>query len=339
MKTSTAMKATFRLVRRGTQFYAHNRITNQRESLHTSDREQAEKLLGAKNDAERVPTMNLALGRVFLSARDAELPQRTWGTVMDAIIHHGRESTRKRYERAMRDPVLCRLKNRRLIETTSLDMLDVIKDGTRSTCDYLKRLHNYAVGFSWLPGPIIANKLWPQIKWNERRAITEEEHGKIMAAETNPERRQYYELIWHIGASQGDAATLTAEHVDWNSRVLRYNRAKLKEEAPPACVAIGPKLEALLKELPASGPLFPKLSVSPGKDRAKRFKWRCNRVGVTGVSLHSYRYTWAERAYRAGMPERFAMANLGHSSTAVHRHYARKAVVVVPTLESFEKGA
>ena len=59
------MKTTFRLVRRGNQFYAHNRINNQRESLHTPDRSQAEKLIAAKNDAERVPTMNLALGRVF----------------------------------------------------------------------------------------------------------------------------------------------------------------------------------------------------------------------------------------------------------------------------------
>jgi hypothetical protein len=78
------MKAAFRLVRRGNQFYAHNRINNQRESLHTSDRHHAERLLDAKNDAERVPTMNLALGRVFLAARDAELPGRTWGVVMEA---------------------------------------------------------------------------------------------------------------------------------------------------------------------------------------------------------------------------------------------------------------
>jgi integrase len=339
MKTSTVMKPTFRLVRRGTQFYAHSRITQQRESLHTSDRQQAEKLLAAKNDAERVPTMNLALGRVFLAARDAELPGRVWGTVMEAIIHHGRDSTRKRYERAMRDPVLCRLKNRRLIETTSIDLLAVIGEGTRSTSDYLKRLHNYALGFGWLPGPIIANKLWPKLKWNERRAITQQEHEKIVAAETNMERRRFYELLWHVGASQGDAATLTAENVDWTHRVLRYQRIKLKENAPPACVAIGPKLEALLRELPSSGPLFPTLCAGLGKDRAKRFKWRCARVGITGVSLHSYRYAWAERAFTLGMPERFAMANLGHSSTAVHRHYARKAHVIVPTLESYEKAA
>ena len=36
------------------------------------------------------------------------------------------------------------------------------------------------------------------------------------------------------------------------------------------------------------------------------------------------------------MPERFAMQALGHNSKAVHRAYARKAVVRIPALEEFE---
>lgn len=332
------MKAAFRLVRRGTQFYAHNRITNQRESLHTDDREQASRLLDAKNDAERVPTMNLALGRVFLAARDEELPTRTWEAVMQAIVHHGRDTTRERYARAMKDPILGRLKSRRLIETTTNDLLAVIEAGTRSTSYYLKRLHNFAVGYGWLPGPIIANKLWPQIKWEERRAITAEEHAKIVAAESNSERRKFYELLWLIGASQTDAANLTAEHIDWTGRVLRYQRKKLKDDAPPACVSIGPKLEALLKSLPSDGLLFPMLAKTPSKNRSTSFGKRCDSLGIIGASLHSYRFSWAERAFCLGMPERFAMANLGHSSAAVHRHYAKKAHVLIPSLDTYERG-
>jgi len=34
------------------------------------------------------------------------------------------------------------------------------------------------------------------------------------------ERRDFYELLWHTGASQTDAAYLLAEHVDWNSRTI-----------------------------------------------------------------------------------------------------------------------
>jgi integrase len=55
------------------------------------------------------------------------------------------------------------------------------------------------------------------------------------------------------------------------------------------------------------------------------------------VSLHSYRYAWAERAKVAGYPERFAQESLGHNSKAVHRAYARKAQVLLPALEDYER--
>jgi hypothetical protein len=37
------------------------------------------------------------------------------------------------------------------------------------------------------------------------------------------------------------------------------------------------------------------------------------------------------------MPERFAQEALGHNSKAVHRAYAKHAVVKVPSLEEYEK--
>jgi hypothetical protein len=44
---------------------------------------------------------------------------------------------------------------------------------------------------------------------------------------------------------------------------------------------------------------------------------------------------WQSRL--AGYPERYAMQALGHNSIAVHRAYARKAQVVIPSLEDYEK--
>lgn len=55
------------------------------------------------------------------------------------------------------------------------------------------------------------------------------------------------------------------------------------------------------------------------------------------MSLHSYRYAWAERARVCGYPERFAQEALGHNSKAVHRAYARRAQVKVPSLEKYER--
>jgi integrase len=64
---------------------------------------------------------------------------------------------------------------------------------------------------------------------------------------------------------------------------------------------------------------------------------RSNRWFDPGVTLHSYRYAWAERARKAGYPERFAQEALGHNSKAVHRSYARRAQVTLPTLEEYER--
>lgn len=55
------------------------------------------------------------------------------------------------------------------------------------------------------------------------------------------------------------------------------------------------------------------------------------------MTLHSYRYAWAQRAKQCGYPERFAQEALGHNSKAVHRAYARDAKMELPSLESFEK--
>jgi len=60
-------------------------------------------------------------------------------------------------------------------------------------------------------------------------------------------------------------------------------------------------------------------------------------LGISGVSLHSYRYAWAERALKCGFPERFAQQALGHNSKAVHRAYAKHAEVTVPSLDDWEK--
>src|SRR5271163_442720 len=61
-------------------------------------------------------------------------------------------------------------------------------------------------------------------------------------------------------------------------------------------IHFGPDIEAILRRLPMTGPLFPYLQIVRCGDRATEFKPRCAGLGITGASLHSYRYAWAERA-------------------------------------------
>ena len=105
----------------------------------------------------------------------------------------------------------------------------------------------------------------------------------------------------------------------------------------PPQIRFGKDVERILSGLPKTGPLFPTLINKKEKHRANEFRRRIDGLKITGVSLHSYRYGWAERAKQAGYPERFAQLALGHNSKAVHRAYAKKAQVLLPPLEEYER--
>ena len=202
---------------------------------------------------------------------------------------------------------------------------------------YLRRLHNLAVDLGWLAWPILAKRAWPKIRSQSKRAITAEEHAAVIASEKNAARRAYYDLLYETGAAQTDAANLTAENIDWQNGILVYRRKKLGPFSEPARLTIGRKLKALLQSLPRSGDLFPNIKTTSANHRSAEFGRRCRVAGITGVSLHSYRHAWAQRAKACGYPQRFAQAALGHSSQAVHEAYARGALVVCPPLDHFEQ--
>jgi len=331
------MRNRYRLFRRGGVYYAQDSLNGQQSSLRTRSPSEASQLLQSKNQAAQSPLLNRELGRIYLSASDPALVQRTWAAVMREFASHGRPSTRIRYERAMRDPALKRIRHRAILETTSDDLLAVLRGGSSSTNHYLRRLHNLAIGLGWLNWPILPPRLWPKVEWRKKRGIAWEEHQKIISTEINPERCLFYKLLWEIGGSQTDVATLTADNIDWEGRLLWYRRHKLKRDAEPARITIGEGLEQLLRQLPAQGPLFPHWGKVSTNDRAAEFRRRCRILKIEGVSLHSYRYAWAERAYTAGYPERFAQAALGHASKVVHQAYAKGAKVVCPPLENYER--
>jgi hypothetical protein len=68
----------------------------------------------------------------------------------------------------------------------------------------------------------------------------------------------------------------------------------------PVLVHLGGEALNLFKDLPGEGPLFPYLARVRAGDRATEFKSRWRQLGIVGVTLHSYRYAWAERAKTVG---------------------------------------
>ena len=235
-----------------------------------------------------------------------------------------------------KSPSFDRLRHKKLLETTADDFFAVFKEGKVAITYFLKRLHNFALSLGWIALPVVAPYLWPKYEAKERRGITPDEHQSLLAREKKAEWKLFLELLWETGAAQGDAAAMTAENIDWPSRTITYFRKKTGSRAQ---FTISKALETVLSHLPTTGVLFPKLSTFAANDRANRFRRRCQRAGVSGVSLHCYRYAWADRAKVVGMPERFAQAALGHNSKAIHRAYAKQAQIIVPSLEDYEMKA
>jgi hypothetical protein len=70
--------------------------------------------------------------------------------------------------------------------------------------------------------------------------------------------------------------------------------------------------------------------------RTAEFFYHCRSLGINGVSLHSYRYAWAERA-RVRLSRALAQNALGHDSRAVHQAYAKGGMAVCPSLDEYEE--
>src|SRR5207247_8633450 len=118
----------------------------------------------------------------------------------------------------------------KVLDTSSEHFLEVLQKGSVSTNVYLRRAHNFAIGMNWLPWPVLPRLQWPPVRFKEKRAITFEEHQKIISRERNPEIKAFYQLLWHLGGSQTDVATLTTQDIDWTEHTICYRRRKTRSE-------------------------------------------------------------------------------------------------------------
>ena len=250
------MKTRYRLTCRGSRggmLYCVDTHTGKRTSLHTCNEDDARQIVEAKNQAIRQPTINLQIAPAYLQHAEPTLAMRTWQDVMETIVSTKTGGTRERWEFAIRDSAFDAIRHRKLIETTSEQFLMVLNNGSVSTNVYLRRAHNYAIGMHWLPWPVMPQRQWPPVQYKEKRAITFEEHKKIIQRESNPEMRAFYQVLWYLGGSQSDVAMLLAEDIDWNERTVSYRRRKTGVQV---FLSFGAGAAAILETLPNPVPCF-----------------------------------------------------------------------------------
>lgn len=288
---SNDMTDKFRIFRRASGvWYIEDTQTHEQHSLRTRDPKEAKRLIQAQNEDHRLPAINMQIARAYLSACDPKLVTRTWQEVMAQMVASRKGENQRRWGVAIKDKNFDGLRQVPVSETNADHFLKALADGKVSTNIYLRRIHNFALAMDWLLESVIPKAQWPKVTHKSKRAITKDEHERILAREQNPERRALYQLCWHLGGSQMDIANLTAEDVNWSDQTICYDRQKLKnrEEAntKPPLIHFGEDVAAILRALPQSGPLFPTLSLVQSKDRANEFRQRCHGLGIMGVTLH-----------------------------------------------------
>ncbi|MFA7344920.1 MAG: hypothetical protein WC003_11500 [Terrimicrobiaceae bacterium] len=217
------MKTHYRLIRRGRghgTFYCVNSKTGKRTSLGKANKEEARQIVDAKNQAERQPMLNLQLAKAYLTGSDSELSKRTWQHALETLTETKQSANKERWHRVAKDRALAQLLPKIIVETQAEHILKVLQLGTVSTNVFLRRLYNFCVDMNWLPWPLVPKRQWPVVRFQDKRAITPEEHCQIVDRETSPERKAFYQLAWHLGASQSDLAHLQAEDVDWPTSAI-----------------------------------------------------------------------------------------------------------------------
>ena len=198
------VKLRYRLFQRSNGiFFIEDRVTSKQASLQTRDKVVAQRIFNAKNESHQQPAINLQIARAYLMAVDPMISKRSWSSVMEEIIKFKKGSTLQRWQTAIRDKAFDSIRALPLLETQAEQLLRVLEKGTVSTNVHFRKLYNFCMDLNWLPWPVIPKEQWPVIQFKEKRAITLVEHGAVIVRETNRERRAFYQLCWHLGASQG----------------------------------------------------------------------------------------------------------------------------------------
>lgn len=98
------MKQHYTVFRRGNGiYYSLGTVTKKRNSLNTTDREEARRLLNALNGACKQPAINLQIAQDYLQHSDPDYAKRDWQHVMDDTGRSKLGNTKKRRDVAMKD--------------------------------------------------------------------------------------------------------------------------------------------------------------------------------------------------------------------------------------------
>jgi len=183
------MKNHYRKFRRGNVWWCQDNETGKQQSLKTKDESEAIELLIAMNKPSQNAGFHRQMARTHLLVADERGATRTWQNAFDEIIRLANGPTKARWERVKKCKSFDKIRSSIICDTKAEDFFNVLNDGKVSTNVYLRRLHNFAMDVNWLLAPVLVKKVWPKIHYKDKRAITADEHQRIIGRELNAEVR------------------------------------------------------------------------------------------------------------------------------------------------------
>jgi len=100
-------------------------VSSKRTSLHTSNEDEAQQIVDAKNQAERQPVLNLQIARAYLAGSDTGINTRTWADAILALTNSKKGSNKERWQRAAIDKAFVPLLPKVIIETRGETLLSL----------------------------------------------------------------------------------------------------------------------------------------------------------------------------------------------------------------------
>ena len=166
--------------------------------------------------------------------------------------------------------------------------------------------------------------------YGRARVLSDSEIDKLFAwGFTNSRARALFGLCFHTGCRISEALALTTKDVQGGYITLRklLTKGKRHTRMIPINDPLQGLLEAYLREYKPKSFLFPGHHNAKTKKPLTRaaadliLKDACQRIGLSGVSTHSFRRTALTMMHNAGVPLRVVQEISGHSSLETLQRY------------------
>jgi integrase len=159
------------------------------------------------------------------------------------------------------------------------------------------------------------------------RVVTEEEEQRLLAA-CRPTLKPVVITALHTGLRTSELLSLTWQDVDFQRRTITV-QASYAKNGETRSVPMTATVQATLRTLTVEGARGTAVFVTyrgiPYRNLRKVFLDACKRAGVTDVTFHDLRHTFASRLVMAGVDLPTVQALMGHKTIAMTLRYTHLA--------------